>query len=155
MRASSRFPPPAGSPAHQTITLGVGKSAVVELDTEAHDVLVSSPDIVDAVVRSPKRIFLLGLKTGQTNAFFFDGDGHQVLSLDIRVEKDVTDLATHDEGRSAQFGDQGFGDERQCGSVGQRRFGARNPPAPPIWRPASPAIPRRSSTCWASPAASR
>ena len=66
---------------------------MVELDTEAHDVLVSSPDIVDAVVRSPKRIFLLGLKTGQTNAFFFDTDGHQILSLDIRVEKDVTDLA--------------------------------------------------------------
>jgi pilus assembly protein CpaC len=83
----------AGSPAHQSITLGMGKSAVVELDTEAHDVLVSSPDIVDAVVRSPKRIFLLGLKTGQTNAFFFDADGHQILSLDVRVEKDVTDLS--------------------------------------------------------------
>ena len=84
----------SGAPAHQSITLGVGKSAVVELDTEAHDVLVSSPDVVDAVVRSPKRIFLLGQKTGQTNAFFFDGAGKQVLSLDIRVEKDVTDLAT-------------------------------------------------------------
>jgi pilus assembly protein CpaC len=83
-----------GSPVHQSITLGMGKSAVVELDTETHDVLVSSPDIVDAVVRSPKRIFLLGLKTGQTNAFFFDGAGHQVLSIDIRVEKDVTDLAS-------------------------------------------------------------
>ena len=84
----------AGLPAHQSITLGVGKSAVVELDTDAHDVLVSSPDIVDAVVRSPRRVFLLGQKTGQTNAFFFDGAGHQVLSLDIRVEKDVTDLST-------------------------------------------------------------
>jgi pilus assembly protein CpaC len=84
----------AGMPAHQSITLGVGKSAVVELDTDAHDVLVSSPDIVDAVVRSPRRVFLLGQKTGQTNAFFFDGAGHQVLSLDIRVEKDVTDLST-------------------------------------------------------------
>jgi pilus assembly protein CpaC len=85
----------SGGPAvHQSITLGMGKSLVVELDSEAHDVLVSSPDIVDAVVRSPKRIFLLGLKTGQTNAFFFDGANHQILSLDIRVEKDVTDLAS-------------------------------------------------------------
>lgn len=82
-----------GAAVHQSITLGMGKSLVVELDTEAHDVLVSSPDIVDAVVRSPKRIFLLGLKTGQTNAFFFDAANHQILSLDIRVEKDVTDLA--------------------------------------------------------------
>jgi pilus assembly protein CpaC len=82
-----------GTAVHQSITLGMGKSLVIDLDTEAHDVLVSSPDIVDAVVRSPKRIFLLGLKTGQTNAFFFDGANHQILSLDIRVEKDVTDLA--------------------------------------------------------------
>ena len=81
-----------GTATHQSITLGAGKSLVVELDSEAHDVLVSSPDIVDAVVRSPKRIFLLGLKTGQTNAFFFDSNNHQILSLDIRVEKDVTDL---------------------------------------------------------------
>src|SRR5471030_852183 len=78
----------SGAAVHQSITLGMGKSLVVELDSEAHDVLVSSPDIVDAVVRSPKRIFLLGLKTGQTNAFFFDGANHQILSLDIRVEKD-------------------------------------------------------------------
>jgi pilus assembly protein CpaC len=83
----------SSSPTHQSITLGAGKSLVVELDAEAHDVLVSSPDIVDAVVRSPKRIFLLGLKTGQTNAFFFDSNNHQILSLDIRVEKDVTDLS--------------------------------------------------------------
>ena len=70
------------------------KAAVVELDTDAHDVLVSSPDIVDAVVRRRRRrIFLLATKTGQTNAFFFDARGHQILSLDIRVEKDVTDLA--------------------------------------------------------------
>jgi len=95
--ASARLiqvPAASGSPIHESVTLGVGKSAVVELGSEAHDVLVSSPDIVDAVVRSPKRIFLLGLKTGQTNAFFFDADGHQILSLDVRVEKDVTDLST-------------------------------------------------------------
>jgi pilus assembly protein CpaC len=77
----------------QRVTLGVNKGAIVLLDGDARDVLVSSPDIVDAVVRTPRRIFLLGLKTGQTNAFFFDGGGHQLGSLEIRVEKDTTDLS--------------------------------------------------------------
>jgi pilus assembly protein CpaC len=77
----------------QRVTLGVNKGAIVQLDGDARDVLVSSPDIVDAVVRTPRRIFLLGLKTGQTNAFFFDGGGHQLGSLEIRVEKDTTDLS--------------------------------------------------------------
>ena len=81
-----------GSKANRRIVLGQGKATVVQLDADARDVLVSNPEIVDAVVRTPRRIFLLGQKTGQTNAFFFDGAGHQILSLDIRVEKDTGDL---------------------------------------------------------------
>jgi pilus assembly protein CpaC len=76
------------------MVLGQGKGTVIMLDADARDVLVSNPDIVDAVVRTPRRIFLLGMKTGQTNAFFFDGAGHQILSLDIRVEKDTGDLGS-------------------------------------------------------------
>jgi len=84
----------SGTTVNQRMTLGLNKAAVIELDADARDVLVSDPDIVDAVVRTPRRIYLLATKTGQTNAFFFDAAGHQILSLDIRVEKDVADLAT-------------------------------------------------------------
>jgi pilus assembly protein CpaC len=77
----------------QRLTLPLDKAAVVELDVDARDVLVSNPDLVDAVVRTPRRIFLLATKVGQTNAFFFDAQGKQILALDIRVEKDVVDLA--------------------------------------------------------------
>jgi pilus assembly protein CpaC len=80
--------------AHQRITLPLDKAAVVQLDADARDVLVSNPDLVDAVVRTPRRIFLLATKVGQTNAFFFDAAGKQILALDIRVEKDVVDLAS-------------------------------------------------------------
>src|SRR5271163_3088551 len=78
----------------ERITLALGKAAVVRLDMDARDVLVSDPGIVNAVVRTPRRVFLLAQKIGQTNAFFFDGAGHQVLSVDIRVERDVSDLIT-------------------------------------------------------------
>src|SRR6201995_1081342 len=80
--------------ASRRIVLALGKATVVQLDADARDVLVSSPEIVDAVVRTPLRIFLLAQKTGQTNAFFFDAAGHQILSLDIRVEKDTGDLGS-------------------------------------------------------------
>jgi pilus assembly protein CpaC len=76
----------------QHITLGLNKAAIVQLDTDARDVMVSNPAIVDAVVRSPRRVFLLGNKTGQANAFFFDAAGHQILSIDVHVERDVTDF---------------------------------------------------------------
>lgn len=81
-----------GGPRTEHITLAMDKAALVQLDTDARDVLVSNPAVVDAVVRTPRRIFLLAQKTGQTNAFFFDAAGHQILSIDIRVERDVTDL---------------------------------------------------------------
>ncbi len=83
-----------GGPVVKHLTLALDKAEIVELDADARDVLVSNPEIVDAVVRTPRRIFLLAMKTGQTNAFFFDGAGHQLLSIEIRVERDVTDLAT-------------------------------------------------------------
>jgi len=82
-----------GGAAHQRLTLPVDKAAVVQLDADARDVLVSNPELVDAVVRTPRRIFLLATKVGQTNAFFFGVDGKQILALDIRVEKDVVDLS--------------------------------------------------------------
>ena len=83
-----------GASGHQRLTLSLDKAAVIQLDADARDVLVSNPDMVDAVVRTPRRIFLLATKVGQTNAFFFDAAGKQILSLDIRVEKDVVDLAS-------------------------------------------------------------
>lgn len=82
-----------GATVHQRLVMSQDKAAVVQLDTDARDVLVSNPDLVDAVVRTPRRIFLLASKVGQTNAFFFDASGKQILSLDIRVEKDTVDLA--------------------------------------------------------------
>jgi pilus assembly protein CpaC len=82
-----------GGQPSERITLALGKAAIVQLDSDARDVLVSDPAVVDAVVRTSRRIFLLAKATGQTNAFFFDGAGHQILSVDIRVERDVTDLS--------------------------------------------------------------
>src|SRR5690349_19007067 len=46
-------------PVHRRLSLALNKAAVVMLDADARDVLVSNPSIVDAVVRSPRRIFLL------------------------------------------------------------------------------------------------
>ncbi|MCA8887565.1 MAG: pilus assembly protein N-terminal domain-containing protein, partial [Parvularculaceae bacterium] len=76
----------------KSIVLPLDKAAIVELPRAASDVLVSQPATVDAVIRSPRRVYLLGLQVGQTNAFFFDGSGKQILNLEIRVERDLDAL---------------------------------------------------------------
>lgn len=74
------------------ITLPLHKAAIVELPVAARDVLVSNPAVVDAVVRTPTRTYLIGMETGQTNAFFFDHRGNQIVNIEIVVERDVVSL---------------------------------------------------------------
>ncbi len=76
----------------KSIVLPLNKAAIVELPRSTTDVLVSNPALVDAVVRSPRRVFLLGLAVGETNAFFFDSRGRQILNLEIQVERDLDAL---------------------------------------------------------------
>ncbi len=78
----------------RSIVLPLNKAAIVELPTAASDVLVAQPSVVDAVIRSPSRVYLLGLTVGQTNAFFFDGQGRQILNLEIQVERDLDALTS-------------------------------------------------------------
>jgi pilus assembly protein CpaC len=71
------------------ISLGRGKSVVVELPRDAKDVLVANPAVANAVVRSARRVFLIGVDYGQTNVVFFDGDGQQIAAFDIEVGRDA------------------------------------------------------------------
>ncbi len=80
--------------ASRSIVLPLNKAAIVELPTAAADVLVSQPAIVDAVIRSSQRVYLLGQQVGQANAFFFDANGRQILNLEIQVERDVDALSS-------------------------------------------------------------
>lgn len=83
----------AGGGNTQSLSLPVGKSAIVELPVDVRDVLVTSPAVADAMLRTPRRIFILGLKTGTTDAVFFDAAGRRILSLDIRVDQDPSAVA--------------------------------------------------------------
>jgi pilus assembly protein CpaC len=83
-----------GADANQprAVTLPLNKAIIVDLPTDARDVLLSNPEIADSVVRTTRRVFILGRKVGQTNAFFFDAQGRQIANLEIRVEPDVSPL---------------------------------------------------------------
>ncbi len=72
------------------LALGIGKTQVVDLPRDAKDVLVANPAIANAVVRSARRAYLIGVAPGQTNVIFFDGDGRQMAAYDIEVGRDAT-----------------------------------------------------------------
>lgn len=74
------------------VKLGLGKSMIVRLPRPAADVLVSDPETVGAVTRTATTTYLIGKKIGQTNSFFFDSSGREILNLEIQVERDLAVL---------------------------------------------------------------
>jgi len=79
-------------PVSESLALPLNKAAVIELPEDARDVLVSNPEIVDAVIRTPRRVYVLGMEVGQANVFFFKADGRQLLNLEITVAEDTRGL---------------------------------------------------------------
>ncbi len=76
--ATSRFVP-----------LGIGKSVAIDLPADIKDVLVADPKIANAVIRSSRRVYMIGVAIGQTNIFFFDAAGKQIAGFDIAVTRDL------------------------------------------------------------------
>jgi pilus assembly protein CpaC len=74
------------------LSLGVGKSIVIDLPRDIKDVLVADPKIANAVVRSAQRAYIIGAAVGQTNIVFFDSAGQQIAAYDIAVKRDLNGI---------------------------------------------------------------
>jgi pilus assembly protein CpaC len=71
------------------LSLGIGKSIVIDLPRDIKDVLVADPKIANAVIRSAQRAYIIGAAVGQTNIVFFDSAGQQIEAYDIAVKRDL------------------------------------------------------------------
>ena len=80
------------SEAGQTLTLAAGKSAIVDLPRDAVEIFVGNPKVANAIVRTPRRLFVMGVENGQTSIYALDKDGNRFLNLDLRVGRDVGEL---------------------------------------------------------------
>jgi pilus assembly protein CpaC len=85
---------PSVAPKTRFLSLGVGKSAIIDLPRDVKDVLVADPKIANAVIRSPQRAYIIGSGVGQTNVVFFDADGQQIAAYDIAIKRDLNGVRT-------------------------------------------------------------
>ena len=76
----------------RSVTLGVSKSMVVDFPRDIKDVLIADPKIANAVVRSARRAYIIGIKQGQTNVFFFDAQGRQMAGIDLAVTRNLNGI---------------------------------------------------------------
>lgn len=81
-----------GPGTRKRLQLGLNKALVVDLPSDAHDILVADPSMADAVTRTSRRIYLFGKAVGQTNIFVFGSHGEEIVSLDVEIERDISGL---------------------------------------------------------------
>jgi pilus assembly protein CpaC len=75
------------------LRLGTAKSAVIKLPAAAKEVIVGESTIVDVVLRKQNTAYLFARRPGQTNIFFFDANGQEILRLDLEVSIDSKALS--------------------------------------------------------------
>lgn len=77
------------------VKLGLNKAIVIDLPTDAHDILVADPSLADAVTRTSRRLYLFGKTVGQTNIFIFGPNGEELVAVELEIERDVSGLQAH------------------------------------------------------------
>lgn len=75
------------------ISMGVGKSVVIDLPGDASEVVVANPKIADAIVRTARQLYIVGVDAGQTTISAVGVDGRQIASLEISIGRDIGELS--------------------------------------------------------------
>ncbi len=74
------------------INIGVGKSIILDLPRDATEIFVGNPKVANAVVRSSRKIYIIGMEGGQTSLFALDAAGRQMAALEISIGRDIGEL---------------------------------------------------------------
>nr|WP_246775638.1 type II and III secretion system protein family protein [Methylobacterium aquaticum] len=74
------------------VDLTMGRSLVIDLPRDAKEVFVANPKVANAVVRSTRKVFVIGIENGATSIFVMDGEGRQIAALDVTVGRDLNVL---------------------------------------------------------------
>lgn len=74
------------------INLPRGSSMAIDLPADARDVIIPNPQVAEAMLHSSRRLSIIGLTPGETDAVVLDGAGRTILSLRVRVDSGVSAL---------------------------------------------------------------
>ncbi len=83
----------ADSPMTRRVSMGEGKSIIVDLPRDAAEIVVGNPKVANAVVRSARKLYVMALMAGQTTIFAVDREGRQIANLELSVGRDVGELS--------------------------------------------------------------
>ncbi|MDR3376460.1 MAG: type II and III secretion system protein family protein [Ancalomicrobiaceae bacterium] len=74
------------------INLPMSKSTIIDFDSDIRDILVANPAIADAVVRTNRRLYIIGNKYGVTNIYVYGANNHQIANIELQIQPDTATL---------------------------------------------------------------
>ena len=75
------------------ISMGVGKSMIIDLPEDAAEIFVANPAVANAIVRTARKIYIIGAGAGQTSLFALDKQGREIASFEISIGRDIGELS--------------------------------------------------------------
>jgi pilus assembly protein CpaC len=85
-KAEARF---NGAVTPRRIAMEVGMSRIIELPQDAAEIFVANPRIANVVVRSPRKLYVIGMDTGQTSVVALDQQGRQIAALEVSIRHNI------------------------------------------------------------------
>jgi pilus assembly protein CpaC len=79
--------------ARRTEVFPRGKAINIDFSTDVRQASVTDPTTADVRLSTSRRVSIVGVAVGQTDASFYDSLGRCILVVDIRVEQDVSAAA--------------------------------------------------------------
>ncbi|MDX2264025.1 MAG: type II and III secretion system protein family protein [Hyphomicrobiales bacterium] len=93
-RPSERPPSDASAPSasveRRSITVTLHETTALSLDEDVADVILANPEMIEAVVRTPRRIYVTGLRTGQTSALLVSRESGRTIAYAITVAQNLS-----------------------------------------------------------------
>jgi pilus assembly protein CpaC len=82
----------SGGVTPQRISMGVGQSRIIELHQDAAEIFVANPIVANAVVRSPRKLYIIGMAAGQTSVYAMDQQGRKIADLELSIGISRSDI---------------------------------------------------------------
>lgn len=80
--------------ASQDIAMSLNKSILIDLPTDAAEVIVSQPAVANAILRNKRRAVIQSTGSGDTNIFFLDAAGRTIVVIDVAVKGATSTVAS-------------------------------------------------------------
>lgn len=74
------------------LDLGIGGSIVLDLPADAREIFIGNPAIANAVIRSPRKLYVIGTAEGQTNLYAMDEEGRTFANYEVTIGRDFNVL---------------------------------------------------------------